>query len=333
MLTHRQATLQDVELLTAMNRQLIEDEQHPRNILMTMAQLQDRMHGFLSEDYRAVVFKHDGRPVAYALFRDRGESIYLRQFFVARDCRRQGLGREAIRILRERVWPCDRRLTVEVLVSNQRGCSFWRSVGYRDYSIELEILPGDAPAAAATEPAACTVRKHPPANIQILPARESDFPVVKNLIALYIYDFTEHTGWRCPETGLFGGCDEFFEDLQAGRNRVFVIRADGELAGFTGIKDFDEGRGIEHDIPDFFVLRKFRRRGVGRRVAFHLFNQFPGRWQVRQMMDNTPAIAFWRKIIADYSASRFTESRRMYPWGEMNVIRFETSAVSCHPSC
>jgi GNAT superfamily N-acetyltransferase len=144
-LIHREATLQDVELLATMNRQLIEDEQHPRNIHMTMAQLQERMRGFLADDYHATVFERGGRTIAYALYRDRGDSIYLRQFFVARDCRREGLGRKAMSILREQIWPADRRLTVEVLVSNHTGLCFWRAVGYRDYCIELEILPGEGP--------------------------------------------------------------------------------------------------------------------------------------------------------------------------------------------
>lgn len=147
MLTHRLATVQDVELLATMNRQLIEDERHPRNIHMTPSQLQERMRGFLTEGYQAVLFEHDSRIVSYALFRDRGESIYLRQFFVARDCRRLGIGREAIDLLRRCMWPQDRRLTVEVLASNQTGYHFWKAVGYRDYAIELEIPPTAPPGA------------------------------------------------------------------------------------------------------------------------------------------------------------------------------------------
>jgi hypothetical protein len=46
-------------------------------------------------------------------------------------------------ILRGQVWPADRRLTVEVLLSNHTGLCFWRAVGYRDYCIELEILPAE----------------------------------------------------------------------------------------------------------------------------------------------------------------------------------------------
>jgi predicted acetyltransferase len=79
--------------------------------------------------------------VAYALFREEPQEIYLRQLFVVRSRRRQGLGRRAMEILRSEVWPKNKRLTVEVLVANKAAVEFWRSVGYLDYSVKLEILP------------------------------------------------------------------------------------------------------------------------------------------------------------------------------------------------
>ena len=59
------------------------------------------MHGWLSGgEYRAVLFERDSQPVAYALYRaDADASIYLRQFFVAREHRRQGIGVAAIELL------------------------------------------------------------------------------------------------------------------------------------------------------------------------------------------------------------------------------------------
>lgn len=335
MLTHREATVQDVEQLATMNRQLIEDEKHPRNILMTMPQLQERMRGFLADDYHAILFERDGRAVAYALYRDRGDSIYLRQFFVARDCRREGLGRKAMSILRGQVWPAGRRLTVEVLVSNHTGLCFWRAVGYRDYCIELEILPDEgSPASQPTGTsdgmvsAATTADAPGIPGIQVLPGTDADLPVVENLARFYVYDFTEFTGWQCPESGLFGGCDDLFDDWRAGTNKPFVIRVGGELAGFAGVKDLDGPDGIEHDVQQFFILRKFRRRGVGRHVAIHLFETHPGRWRIRQLAANTPALAFWRTIIGDYAANHFTETRTPSPWGEENTIRFDNGPSS-----
>lgn len=137
-LSWRGASDADLGLLAEWNHQLIRDEGH-RNP-MTVAQLSDRMKQWLLGDYCAVIFSTD-EPVAYALFTQGTEPLYLRQLFVHRDRRRAGIGRAAMKILREQVWPKDVRLTVEVLSSNHAGVAFWRSVGYRDYSLLLEILP------------------------------------------------------------------------------------------------------------------------------------------------------------------------------------------------
>jgi len=108
---------------------------------MTVAELEQRMRGWLAGEYRAVLFEEGGAVVAYALFREQSEEIYLRQLFVVPHRRSQGIGRRAVEILRSQVWPRTKRLTVDVLVVNKRGVAFWRQVGYTDYCLSLEILP------------------------------------------------------------------------------------------------------------------------------------------------------------------------------------------------
>jgi GNAT superfamily N-acetyltransferase len=141
-MTFRPATTDDCSLLAELNHQLICDEGH-RNP-MTVAELEDRMRGWLTSEYRGVVYEDGGEVIAYALFREQPEEIYLRQLFVVRHRRRQGIGRRAVEILRSRVWPKTKRLTVDVLVTNKRGVAFWREVGYTDYCLSLEILPDNS---------------------------------------------------------------------------------------------------------------------------------------------------------------------------------------------
>jgi GNAT superfamily N-acetyltransferase len=136
---HRFAADADLDLLAEWNHQLIRDEGHRNR--MTASELRERMRGWLAGEYRAVIFGSHSEPLAYALYAERAAEIYLRQLFVKRDRRHEGIGREAIAILRSRIWPRDKRLTVEVLVANESAVAFWRSVGYRDYCLTLEIMP------------------------------------------------------------------------------------------------------------------------------------------------------------------------------------------------
>jgi ribosomal protein S18 acetylase RimI-like enzyme len=135
----RRATPDDGPLLAELNHQLIRDEGHRNK--MTISELEERMRGWLAAEYAAMIFENDGEIAAYALYREQPGEIYLRQLFVMRHLRRKGIGREAVEILRSEIWPKDRRLTVEVLVQNTAAVAFWRAVGYKEYSLKLEIMP------------------------------------------------------------------------------------------------------------------------------------------------------------------------------------------------
>lgn len=135
----RRATPDDYPRLAELNHQLIRDEGHRNK--MTVPELEQRMRGWLQAEYTAIIFEEGGELAAYALYREQPEELYLRQLFVVRNRRRQGIGCAAMEILRAQIWPENKRLTVEVLVQNTVAVAFWRAVGYRDYSLMLEILP------------------------------------------------------------------------------------------------------------------------------------------------------------------------------------------------
>jgi GNAT superfamily N-acetyltransferase len=140
----RKAALDDCAQLAELNHQLIRDEGHRNK--MNVLELEQRLRGWLASEYVAILFEEDGEVLAHALYREQLEEIYLRQLFVARHRRRQGLGRKAIDILRTQIWPKNKRLTVDVLVHNTAAIAFWRAVGYQDYCLTLEIMPAPNPA-------------------------------------------------------------------------------------------------------------------------------------------------------------------------------------------
>ncbi len=135
----REAIENDTKLLAEMNSQLIEDEKH-RDPLSLPA-LQKRMSNWLAGEYTAILFESDELPVAYALYHYQDDFLYLRQFFVMREKRRQGIGRQFVNILVEEVFPPDKRLVVTTLSQNPDAIKFWRAVGFSDYCLSLEILP------------------------------------------------------------------------------------------------------------------------------------------------------------------------------------------------
>jgi predicted GNAT family acetyltransferase len=132
----RSATTVDVPLLAELNRQLIEDEEHPNS--MSLPELAERMRGWLETEYRATLFESEGGVVAYALYReDEWARLHVRQFYVTRETRRRGFGREAMRLLQCEVVPAGKAVILEVLTTNATARAFYAACGFTEYSVAM----------------------------------------------------------------------------------------------------------------------------------------------------------------------------------------------------
>ena len=70
---------------------------------------------------------------------------------------------------------------------------------------------------------------------------------------------------------------------------------DGQLAGLMLVGNYCYvlREPDAKSIAEFFVMRKYRRKGVGRIAATRSFDRFPGRWEVLQRGENAPSYVFW----------------------------------------
>ena len=140
------------------------------------------------------------------------------------------------------------------------------------------------------------------------------FAVVQNLFALYAHDMSEFAGSDVEEDGKFAipvSVASYWEGPDASQRYPFLVRADGKLAGFALVRRIATDP-VTYDMGEFFILRKYRRSGVGRHVACGLFDRFAGGWEVRELPSNTAAQAFWCRIIADYTLDEFTEAQELF---------------------
>jgi GNAT superfamily N-acetyltransferase len=137
---YRRATPADAATLAELNQLLIRDEAHRNR--MTLPELVERMAGWLRGEYEAVLLEDAGFPVGYALFCRGPEYVYLRQFYVRPERRRRGVGRDAVKWLRQHAWAGAARIRLDVLIENTAAMAFWRAVGFRDYCLTMEFEAG-----------------------------------------------------------------------------------------------------------------------------------------------------------------------------------------------
>jgi predicted acetyltransferase len=146
-------------------------------------------------------------------------------------------------------------------------------------------------------------------DVAIVPATRADAPVLDRLRQLSAYDFSEYSGIDVDPNGLFlPSTDDETDTEQPVAD--FFIRVDGRLAGFATVSRHDAylDHGRPYLLSSFFVLRKYRRRGVGEHVACTLFDRYPGRWEVATNPGREPAQTFWRHVIGRYTAGAHQEA-------------------------
>ncbi len=143
-------------------------------------------------------------------------------------------------------------------------------------------------------------------NVMVEPATIDAKSVIRRLMQLYLYDFTEFLSIEIDEHGEFANTylDHYWALDERETREPFLLRADGKLAGFALVRRKSDGPWI---MAEFFVMRRYRRTGVGSQAARTVFARFPGEWKVSQVKQNTPAQAFWRRIIAEVSGGQFIE--------------------------
>lgn len=129
-------TEHDLSLLAVFNKQLIEDEQHDNP--MNIDQLKERMMIFLESDYQAFFFIRDHQIVGYALLNLSHNPFYLRQFFILREHRRRGYGKESFLLLLDYL-KAD-TVDLDVLSWNHTGKKFWSSLGFEERSICMRYI-------------------------------------------------------------------------------------------------------------------------------------------------------------------------------------------------
>lgn len=147
-------------------------------------------------------------------------------------------------------------------------------------------------------------------NLELIPATPEQAPILANLIELYAYDFSEFLAIDLEEDGRFSYPTLPLYWTEPDRH-PFLIRIDHKLGGFALIKKGSEVFDNPHvwDLAEFFILRRFRRHGVGIIAAHKLWSLFPGPWEVRVMQANTAAQPFWAKAIASFIGKDLTPIR------------------------
>lgn len=140
--------------------------------------------------------------------------------------------------------------------------------------------------------------------IAVVSATLEEREVVANLVQLYLYDMTSNDPFAIGADGRYE-----YDFLERFWRFPYLIRVGGELAGFALVIDECPltARRPCFFMAEFFVLKAYRRRQVGRVACEQIWRWHPGQWHVAYQPHNQDAARFWQGIcpVSDTRALKF----------------------------
>jgi predicted acetyltransferase len=155
---------------------------------------------------------------------------------------------------------------------------------------------------------------------------ESDV-LLRNLFEHYIHDMAE---WFDIDTRADGSYSYDTSLLVWGSGYdAYLAKVGDSIAGFAIVGSAVEWLGNvgANDVHEFFVIRRFRRSGVGQKMAVLLWNEHPGEWLVRVLAANAAAVLFWRAAVSSHSRDRYQEEERIVNGRVWRFFRFMSGAA------
>lgn len=145
-------------------------------------------------------------------------------------------------------------------------------------------------------------------DIKIEKIEAKDKSVLVNLFQLYLHDITASLPMEVNEHGLFeyNEIDYYFNNDP--NYFAYFIKVDNQYAGFALIDDnfmFLEKKPNHYDFSEMFVLNAYKGKGIGKEVAFQIFNMHKGTWEVKPVPRSDGAKRFWERTIKEYTKGNY----------------------------
>jgi predicted acetyltransferase len=161
--------------------------------------------------------------------------------------------------------------------------------------------------------------------LEIIKATLDQKPVLANLLELYSYEFSEFHDFDVGSDGLYGYNYLSLYWTEVSRSPYLIYVEDG-LAGFALVKKgcSISGNLEAWDMAEFFVMKKYKRQGVGTAAALKIWQQLKGNWQIRVSVKNQVACLFWLQTIKAFVGEAPKKTNSMLKGTEWITYQFES---------
>ena len=141
-------------------------------------------------------------------------------------------------------------------------------------------------------------------NYEIKAVTIEDKDKLYKLLQYALYDGSQYIDNKINEECVFEykWFDNYFTDND--RNAYF-IKNGNEYIGMVMVNEYLKFNNSGKCIAEFFIMPRYRRNHIGKRVAYDIFELFKGDWEVQPMENNPIAYSFWKNIINEYTKGKY----------------------------
>ncbi len=134
--------------------------------------------------------------------------------------------------------------------------------------------------------------------VELIQTGPEQAELIRNLYQFYAYESSDWEQEDVEQDGRFYIHEEhlarYWQDPQWSANLLLV---DGYIAGFLLIER-SELPGINAlELADLFILKRYRRKGIGRALATQVLTSGEADWLVRFYDQDEASQAFWRSVL------------------------------------
>jgi predicted acetyltransferase len=165
-------------------------------------------------------------------------------------------------------------------------------------------------------------------HVELVRASPEQQPLLANLLQLYCHDFSESVDIEIGPDGKYPYASLPLYWTEPHRHPVLVT-VNGAPAGFALVKRAGTSTEFKTiwDMEEFFVVRRYRRRGIGTRIAKEVFTRHLGRWEIRVLTSNHSGLHFWDRAITAFVGQAVPSARITKDSRDWQLFSFASSPV------
>ncbi|WP_102047875.1 GNAT family N-acetyltransferase [Pseudomonas sp. MF4836] len=136
--------------------------------------------------------------------------------------------------------------------------------------------------------------------VELIQTGPENAELIRNLYQFYAYESSDWEQEDVEPDGRFYIHEEhlarYWQEPQWSANLLLV---DGYIAGFLLIEGSELPGLNALELADLFILKRYRRKGIGRALATQVLTSGESNWLVRFYDQDEASQAFWRAVLDD----------------------------------